>query len=908
MEKTKKIIKKATNPKKVTTAKTTKKLSSNNIQDTLEYISSEVYRILGKQKENTLVIRTIDDLHKYIDAAIHQGAIAVDTETDNSLDPITCKLMGACIYTANEKNVYIPINHTDLSGNKIENQLTEADLKTEFQRLIDNDVKIIMHNGSFDQSVIECTCGITLPIYWDTMICARLLDENERAGLKEQYISKIDSEQEKYSIDHLFTIPYNYVNPDVFALYAATDAMMTYKLYLWQKQVIEQKDEAGVYNLFTTLEMPLVSVNAKTELTGIELDTYYSPKLSVKYHKILDNLTQKLQDELEVLRPQIDAWRLTEDANKQVEKNGKLSKSKNEQLVEPINLDSPTQLAILLYDVLKTPVIDKKHPRGTGEDILTSINSPLCKAILEKRGITKLVNTYIDKLPKVVNPKTGRLHCKFKQCGTDTGRFSSSDPNLQNIPSHNKEIRLMFKATTLRETIPSVNGVYRVSIYQDVQMSDRHINEGTLNEGWKPSTDIIVGDVVVVKDDTGNEFSATVIDVKKVEDKVDLVLDTSYDLSVKHEYMLVGGDYSAQEPRLTAFYSQDENMLQAYKDGKDLYAVIAQSMYDNAYEDNLEYYPAGTKIVFEGKEVITGYKTHINKEGKERRSQAKTVLLGLLYGRGAASIAQQINKPYEEGQKIIDRFYKSFPKVKKWIDKTVSDAKKTGYVEDWYGRRRHLPELTWPKYKIIDKSAGDLSVNFNPFLYCEDRKTESNKIQRYENELQKVHNQKQYEEIKSKALSEGVEIHDNTGFIAQAERQAVNSRVQGGAATLTKMAMLNISRDKELADLKFRMLVTVHDEILGECPKENAEKAAERLSQVMIDTAKPYLNVPMACDTYIVPCWYLEEYSTTVQKEFKELVDDKGLSNEEAFNKIAETRTESTIENLHEILDPIMQK
>ena len=382
---------------------------------------------------------------------------------------------------------------------------------------------------------------------------------------------------------------------------------------------------------------------------------------------------------------------------------------------------------------------------------------------------------------------------------------------------------------------------------------------------------------------------------------------SSLKLKTKHEYMLVGGDYSAQEPRLTAFYSQDKNMLQAYKDGKDLYAVIAQSMYDNEYEDNLECYPPGTKIVFEGNEVITGYKTHINKEGKERRSQAKTVLLGLLYGRGAASIAQQINKPYEEGQKIIDRFYKSFPGVKKWIDETQAEAKKTGYVEDWFGRRRHLPDLLKPKYEVTDKNATNLLSNFNPFLYCSDRNDTSNKVEKYKKELEKVRSQKQYAEIKARAASEGVEIHDNTGFIAQSERQAVNSRVQGGAATLTKMAMLNISRDKELSDLKFRMLVTVHDEILGECPKENAERAAKRLSEVMIDTAKPYINVPMACDTYIVPCWYLEEYSTTVQKEFKELVEDKGLSNEEAFNQIANTRTESTLENLHEILDPIMK-
>ena len=380
----------------------------------------------------------------------------------------------------------------------------------------------------------------------------------------------------------------------------------------------------------------------------------------------------------------------------------------------------------------------------------------------------------------------------------------------------------------------------------------------------------------------------------------------SLKLKTKHEYMLVGGDYSAQEPRLTAYYSQDDNMLNAYKEGKDLYAVIAQSMYDNKYEDNLEFYPEGTKIVFEGKEVVCGHKTHQNKSGKERRSQAKTVLLGLLYGRGAASIAQQINKPYEEGQKIIDRFYKSFPKVKKWIDETMNNARKTGYVEDWYGRRRHLSDIMLPKYDIKDKNASNLLINFNPFLGCADRTDTSSGIERYRKLLENVKSRKQYEEIQAKALSEGIEIHDNGGFISQSERQAVNSRVQGGAATLTKMAMLNIFRDKKLKELGFTLLITVHDEILGECPKEKAEECAQRLSQVMIDTAKPYLNVPMNCDTYVVPCWYLDEYTETVRKEFKDLVNS-GMSNDEAFNKIVETRSESTLENIHEILDPIIK-
>ena len=109
-------------------------------------------------------------------------------------------------------------------------------------------------------------------------------------------------------------------------------------------------------------------------------------------------------------------------------------------------MTSPTQLAIFFYDVLDVGVIDKKSPRGTGEEILKSIGLPICNLILEKRGMEKLIGTYVDKLPNCVIPETGRLHAHFNQIGADTGRFSSSDPNLQNIPSHNKNIRMMFTA------------------------------------------------------------------------------------------------------------------------------------------------------------------------------------------------------------------------------------------------------------------------------------------------------------------------------------------------------------------------------------------------------------------------------------------------------------------------------
>ena len=143
-----------------------------------------------------------------------------------------------------------------------------------------------MHNGKFDYEVIKCTCGVKLDMYWDTMIAAKVLDENERsAGLKQQYIEKIDPSIEKYSIDHLFKgVEYAVVKPEVFALYAATDSMMTYKLYMWQKERFEIKGHERIYNLFLNIEMPIVEVAAEMELTGVEVDQEYSKRLSEKYH------------------------------------------------------------------------------------------------------------------------------------------------------------------------------------------------------------------------------------------------------------------------------------------------------------------------------------------------------------------------------------------------------------------------------------------------------------------------------------------------------------------------------------------------------------------------------------------------------------------------------------------------
>lgn len=447
--KTKKIIKKINSEKKASVeldaekAVKSKKLS---VDDKLVIVKQKVLETLGKQIENVVVLRTKEELHQYINKGLEIGRIAIDTETNNSLDPITCKLMGLCLYVKGEKQAYIPINHINKEiGVRLENQLNEKDIEDELNYLITNkgNCKFIFHNGKFDYEVLKCTCNVEVPVDWDTMIGAKLLDENEQsAGLKWQYINKIDPEQSKYDIENLFEkLPYEVVDPDLFALYAATDAMMTDKLYEWQMEKFKAPNLKDVLNLALTLEMPLVKVFAWMELNGVEFDSEYQKLLSAKYHKILDEVDAELQTEINHLQPQIDAWRLTEEANKKTITNaGKEGKSKNEQLTTPINLSSPTQLAILLYDVLKVKPVSTKTPRGTGSDILEKINQPICKYLVKRKELEKLISGFIDALPDYVNVD-GRIHCHFNQLGAATGRQSCiAKGTLVSMPGGDKPI------------------------------------------------------------------------------------------------------------------------------------------------------------------------------------------------------------------------------------------------------------------------------------------------------------------------------------------------------------------------------------------------------------------------------------------------------------------------------------
>lgn len=716
-------------------------------------ITAMVEKALGYLKDDYIVITDRDVLHDYIDKVLSNGIISIDTET-TGLDPLLDTLVGISIYTPGMKAAYIPVHHISyVTQMEVEGQLPTSVLQEEFQRLADAKIKIIMFNASFDMRFLRHGIGVDLICTWDCYLAARLLNENEGAGnnglkkLHNKYV--LDGKGDAFKFDDLFNgISFNLIPIKTGYIYAAHDAIITYELYEYQKPFLTADNQECIdHNLvdvawvFHNIEMPVVPVVAQMEDTGVAFDEEYAAELHDKYHAELKEKTEKVYQLIDMYSDEIASYK---------------AKNPNNKLSDPINIDSPKQLAILLYDIMKVPVVDDKSPRGTGEDILLKIDNPLSHAILDYRAVQKLINTYIDKLPSCVNPNDGRIHCKFNQYGADTGRFSSSDPNLQNIPSHNKDIRKMFKAT----------------------------------DG----------------------------------------------------YVLMSSDYSQQEPKMMAQLCGDEKMLDAYRHGKDLYSEIAALSFNTTYENCLEFRPDGTT----------------NPEGKARRSQAKSILLGVLYGRGVPSIAEQLGTTTKKAQAIKDSVFKGFPAIEKFEQDSLKMAQTKGYVTTLWGRKRRLPVMKKPdfEFKWVDGVAPDL----DPLNFDDDEPVETEVPMSLQKKyLRKLNNASfgQRRKIFEEANAEGIWIIDNTKEKRDATRQVVNARIQGSAADMSKLAMIKVGTDKRLQELGFRLLIPVHDELIGECPEENAKECSERFAMLM-STAAEKLTIPISCDVEITKQWYGE--------------------------------------------------
>ena len=470
-----------------------KTVRGNNVASILEQIKVSVSKNLARYKDDVTFIRDEKQVEEYITKCIDNGVIAIDTET-TGLDCLQDFVVGSCLYTPNEKAVYLPHRHKSyITGQPLNNQISVEFMAMQYQRILDSGIKVIMHNAKFDKRIIKSNFGVDLNVYWDTMLAARLLNNDDKANLKGLVAKYINKEEKTYDFEKLFKpVEYALVSVDVATLYAATDALVTYELYEYQKDWFKARQAA--YKVFMDLEMRVLPIVCDMENTGVYLDTEYAQELSVKYHKQLEEAEATLQEEVKKYKGEIDKYNVYHPAK---------------PLPTPINFGSPQQLAILFYDVLGFESVDRKAPRGTGEEFMSHYAKKgvtLCKAILNYRGIVKLLSTYIDKMPQAMNPNTHRIHASFNQIGADTGRFSSSDPNLQNIPSHNTDIRKMFVATRDEHTLTTEDDVFEVDNISDVLTPI----------GYVCVKDIKVGDVV---QDSTNKY-----EVKNIIHKENTVL------------------------------------------------------------------------------------------------------------------------------------------------------------------------------------------------------------------------------------------------------------------------------------------------------------------------------------------------------------------------------------------------
>ncbi len=388
--------------------------SASNLQSTIQQIKLTTQTHLSKYIDQYSLITDEESAIKYFDSIIEYGMAAIDTET-TGLDTMTCKIVGLCLYVPGLKPCYMPINHVGhVTKQRLGGQLTEQFLKTQLDRC--SDVKWIFHNAKFDIRVIRHTIGCDLKPYWDTMIAAKLLNENESAALKNLHLKYCESQDAKaLTISTLFdNLNFALIPIDCAYLYAAGDAIKTWELYEFQKKYLYSGKLEGPRKVFEDIEMPLIPVLADMEDNGVYVDKEYAKSLQVKYHKLLEEAEKACYECISKYQDQIDMY-------KRLTPNHKLS--------DPINLSSPTQIAILLYDILELkPKTHKDMGRATGEQVLLLIDHEFPQLLLKYREMAKLISTYVDKLPAIVNPEDGRIHCGFNAYGAATGRLSSQDP------------------------------------------------------------------------------------------------------------------------------------------------------------------------------------------------------------------------------------------------------------------------------------------------------------------------------------------------------------------------------------------------------------------------------------------------------------------------------------------------
>ena len=547
----------------------------------------------------------------------------------DSDDALTANVAGIAVSFLNDNGYYISFNNS-----------TKPTIKSLFE---DEKLTIIGFNLKF---VIKILLTNDIQIkgkLFDVQIAHYLLHPDMRNSLdviSENYLGVILTEKNSVLGKGKAKVLFSELKQDSITNYACERSLAIFNL---SKILNQEMIDVGVIELFEKMELTLSKVLAKMELEGIALNVTMLNDFSITLTKKLSEITTRIHDLSGV----------------------------------DFNISSPKQMGEVLFEKMtlsKKPKKTKSGQYATSEEELLKIKNkhPIIEKILAFRGIKKLLSTYVDALPDLVNPKTQRIHTTFNQSVASTGRLSSINPNIQNIP-----------------------------IRTEIGMKVR--------EAFIPRN---------------NSFT------------------------------LMAADYSQIELRIMASLSKDEAMLNAFNSGIDIHSATAAKV----------------------------YKVPLKEVDKTMRSNAKSVNFGIIYGISAFGLSQNIGVSRKEAQAIIDNYFEQFPKVKKYMDWAINQARKKEYVETIMGRRRYLKD-----------------------------------------------------------------INSRNGMIrAMAERNAINAPIQGSAADIIKIAMIEVDKEMTLRSLQSKMLLQVHDELVFDMHKSESIELKSIVKEKMEQAVK--LEVPLIVD------------------------------------------------------------
>ena len=578
----------------------------------------------------------------FIKNLMQQTSVCFDTET-TGLNPITAELVGIAFSWEVGKGFYMPFPE---NGDEAL-ELIEL-LRPFFES---ESIQKIGQNLKYDIKVLAKYNVEVKGKLFDTMLAHYLINPDMRHNM--DVLSETYLNYTPISIEDLIgkkgknQLSMRDVPLDKQTEYAVEDADITLQL---KEHFEKELGEANTQKLFDEIEIPLLRVLASMELEGINLDS-----------KFLNSLSEELENDIKSLEKKI-----------------------YDIAGEEFNIASPKQLGDILFDKLKLVDKPKKTKTGqyaTSEDILSYLakDHEIIQHILDYRGFAKLKSTYVDALPTQVEPSTGRVHTDYMQTVAATGRLSSNNPNLQNIPIRTERGRQVRKAFIPRD----------------------------------------------------------------------------------ENYTLLAADYSQIELRIIAALSQEETMMEAFKNGEDIHASTASKVFN----------------------------VPLTEVTREQRGNAKTVNFGIIYGVSAFGLSNQTDLNRTEAKELIETYYATYPKLRNFISQQVDFARDNGYVQTVLGRRRYLKDIN----------------------------------------------------------------SRNAVVRGAAERNAVNAPIQGSAADIIKIAMINIYGKLQEGHYKTKMLLQVHDELVFDVYKPELETIKTLVKTEMENAYK--LDVPLDVDLDIGDNW-----------------------------------------------------